>query len=56
MQEDQRCCGSDKCLINSEGYCWCGQKWDGDKLCEPDSLADNQALSADVTDKSSKRS
>ena len=54
MQEDQRCCGSDKCLINAEGYCWCGQRWDSDKQCEPDSLTDKQAVSTDVTDKPSK--
>jgi hypothetical protein len=55
MQEDQRCCGSDKCIINSDGYCWCGQKWVGNKQCEPDSLADSQFISTDVLDKSSKK-
>ncbi|MEY4729540.1 MAG: hypothetical protein RL020_698 [Pseudomonadota bacterium] len=30
---DPRCCGSDACLINAAGECWCGQKWDGDKMC-----------------------
>lgn len=30
--EDKRCCGSGACIINAEGLCWCGQKWDGDKL------------------------
>jgi hypothetical protein len=54
MQEDQRCCGSDKCLINSDGYCWCGQKWEGDKQCEPDSAANTPVVSADVLDKPSK--
>jgi len=35
--EDKRCCGSGVCIINSEGICWCGQKWDGDKLLKPES-------------------
>ena len=34
--EDDRCCGTGTCIINSEGYCWCGQKWDGQKMCFPD--------------------
>ena len=55
MQEDQRCCGSDTCLINSEGYCWCGQKWVGDKQCEPAALADVQIVSTDGFDKPSQQ-
>jgi hypothetical protein len=35
MQEDTRCCGSGTCLIDADGRCWCGQQWDGDKLCSP---------------------
>jgi len=31
--EDPRCCGSDACIINDEGECWCGQSWDGEKMC-----------------------
>ena len=53
MQEDQRCCGSDKCLINAEGYCWCGQKWIGDKLVGPEPLADLQDASTNKSDKPS---
>lgn len=34
---DKRCCGSGVCIINKEGICWCGQKWDGDKLIPPSS-------------------
>lgn len=34
--EDERCCGTGTCIINPEGYCWCGQKWDGEKMCFPD--------------------
>ncbi len=35
MTEDLRCCGTGTCLINDEGFCWCGQKWDGEKMCFP---------------------
>ena len=30
--EDKRCCGSGTCIINAEGVCWCGQRWDGEKM------------------------
>ena len=33
--EDERCCGTGTCLINAEGVCWCGQKWDGETMCTP---------------------
>jgi hypothetical protein len=33
MAEDPRCCGTGTCIINDEGVCWCGQKWDGEKMC-----------------------
>jgi len=23
-------------MINAEGVCWCGQRWDGEKMCVPD--------------------
>ena len=36
MTEDLRCCGTGTCLINAEGVCWCGQRWDGTKMCFPD--------------------
>jgi hypothetical protein len=32
---DTRCCGSGACIINKDGLCWCGQKWDGTKLLKP---------------------
>jgi len=35
MSEDPRCCGTGTCIINSEGECWCGQRWDGEKMCFP---------------------
>ena len=48
MQEDKRCCGSGTCIINEEGVCWCGQRWDGEKMCfdvqapTPDTPNDNE--------------
>jgi hypothetical protein len=33
MNDDLRCCGSGTCIIDSEGRCWCGQQWDGQKMC-----------------------
>ncbi|MEB0136514.1 hypothetical protein QN362_14330 [Actimicrobium sp. CCC2.4] len=35
MTNDPRCCGTDTCMINAEGQCWCGQQWDGEKMCHP---------------------
>ncbi len=35
MQEEERCCGTGTCIIDPEGYCWCGQKWDGEKMSRP---------------------
>jgi hypothetical protein len=29
---DSRCCGSGVCIISGAGECWCGQKWDGEKM------------------------
>ena len=36
--DDERCCGTGTCIINPEGFCWCGQKWDGEKMCFPQGL------------------
>jgi len=33
MNEDTRCCGSGTCIIDEDGRCWCGQQWDGEKMC-----------------------
>ncbi len=33
--DDTRCCGTGTCMINAEGVCWCGQRWDGEKMCPP---------------------
>jgi hypothetical protein len=38
MSEDPRCCGTGTCIINQEGVCWCGQTWDGEKMCMPKSM------------------
>jgi hypothetical protein len=41
MTDDPRCCGTGTCIINPEGLCWCGQQWDGEKMCfkKPDEPA-----------------
>ena len=44
MDNDPRCCGTGTCIINSEGICWCGQVWDGEKMCMP-KLKDNDMKS-----------
>jgi hypothetical protein len=36
--EDPRCCGSGTCIINPQGLCWCGQRWDGTRMCAPEPL------------------
>ncbi len=35
MTLDPRCCGSGTCIVDPEGRCWCGQQWDGEKMCKP---------------------
>ena len=35
MTEDPRCCGTGTCIINEDGMCWCGQKWNGEEMCFP---------------------
>ena len=35
--EDKRCCGRGVCIINTQGICWCGQKWDGEKMISANS-------------------
>lgn len=42
MNEDPRCCGTGTCIIDAEGFCWCGQKWDGEKMCFPARAPDPQ--------------
>ncbi len=36
--EDARCCGTGTCIINADGECWCGQRWNGTHMCFPDTL------------------
>ena len=31
MTKDPRCCGSGTCIIDTDGRCWCGHQWDGQK-------------------------
>jgi hypothetical protein len=28
MQDDERCCGTGTCIIDTHGLCWCGQQWE----------------------------
>lgn len=35
MEDNERCCGSGTCIIDAQGHCWCGQQWDGEKMCRP---------------------
>lgn len=47
--EDIRCCGTGTCIINAEGYCWCGQKWDGTKMCFPEPNKDQVSGHGDTS-------
>lgn len=51
MQDDERCCGTGTCIINGQGLCWCGQQWDGEKMCRPalDAPASASPLATQVT-------
>ncbi len=40
IMEDERCCGSGTCIINTEGHCWCGQRWNGSRMCFPEVASD----------------
>ncbi len=53
MNEDPRCCGSSMCIIDAEGRCWCGQRWDGEKMCpaEPAQRAEPTAPVENDTDR-----
>ena len=33
MTDDPRCCGSGTCIIDAAGRCWCGQQWNGTRMC-----------------------
>ncbi len=50
MTDDPRCCGSGTCLIDAEGRCWCGQQWDGVKMCHAPLLGEQPAPAVDDSD------
>lgn len=52
MSEDPRCCGTGTCIINSQGECWCGQRWDGQKMCFQKPLDQELAPSQENLDSS----
>ena len=45
MSEDLRCCGTGTCIINAEGECWCGQRWDGERMSFPKPLTQEKSSS-----------
>lgn len=47
MNNDPRCCGSGTCIIDAEGRCWCGQRWDGERMCN-DTLPPLEAHAPDA--------
>ncbi|OYY61187.1 MAG: hypothetical protein B7Y51_10690 [Burkholderiales bacterium 28-67-8] len=49
MTEDLRCCGSGTCIIDTEGRCWCGQQWDGQKMAPAPLMQSEGHAPADVT-------
>ena len=55
MSEDPRCCGSGTCIIDTEGRCWCGQLWDGQKMCRTP-LAPAPAIVLNATAEPAQRS
>jgi hypothetical protein len=44
MQDDERCCGTGTCIIDAQGHCWCGQQWDGEKMCMPVAMSAKAAV------------
>lgn len=53
MQDEERCCGTGTCIVDAQGFCWCGQQWDGVKMCRP-SLASPAALEAPKLDQTAR--
>jgi hypothetical protein len=51
MQDDERCCGTGTCIIDAAGRCWCGQQWNGERMCMPplDSAPASAVTSASAT-------
>lgn len=50
MTEDARCCGTGTCIISEDGLCWCGQKWDGEKMCFPNPIEPSSTVAQDGPD------
>jgi hypothetical protein len=50
MNEDSRCCGSGTCIIDATGRCWCGQQWDGERMCRPASDSSFEATKPEPED------
>lgn len=48
QDDDERCCGTGTCIIDPQGQCWCGQVWDGEKMCRPTPAPMATSSSADV--------
>ena len=44
MTEDPRCCGTGTCLIDSAGRCWCGQQWNGERMCLPPLVSPQESV------------
>ena len=54
MDNDIRCYGTGTCIINSEGVCWCGQVWDGEKMCMPKLICESTDTTHDDEAKSTR--
>ena len=52
MNDDPRCCGTGTCIINSQGICWCGQVWDGEKMSMPKANSESMTAVDDDNDQS----
>ena len=50
MTNDTRCCGSGACIIDPEGRCWCGQRWDTPTTDKARIDAESNALNDCVAD------
>jgi hypothetical protein len=53
-KDDERCCGTGHCMIDTAGRCWCGQQWDGEKMCMTKSNANDEH--AAITEKNTENS
>ncbi len=55
MSDASRCCGSGTCIIDSQGHCWCGQRWDGEKMCPAQTASSAPAVPGSATESKSSR-